>query len=67
MENEDKKFYELTEDERKEKMQKFWRKAKPILKKILFALFCIAICLLMIFALLQGAFSGDVDTSVSGA
>ena len=63
METKDKKIYELTEEERKEKMQKFWRKAKPILKKVLFELFCILICLLLFFTLLKGAFSGNATPS----
>lgn len=63
----EKKFYELTEEERQEKMKHSWKKIKPYVKKGLFALFCIAICLLMIFGLLSGMFSSKNSTSESAA
>ena len=66
MENENKKFYELTEEEQKEQMEKFWRKAKPIVKRVLLAIFCIGAILLMVFGLLgSGMFEGSSDSGES--
>lgn len=53
MEKENKKFFELNKEERKERMSENWKKAKPIVKKVLFGLFCVIICLLMVFGVLR--------------
>lgn len=56
MEQENKKFYELSEEERKEKRRLWFKKHKPLFKKILFGAVCIIICLMMIFGLLGDLF-----------
>ena len=56
MENEEKKFYELTEEEQKEQMERFWHKAKPIIKKVFLAIFCVVAILLMLFGLIGNGF-----------
>ena len=61
---EEKKFYELTEQERKEKRELWWKKNKPKVKKILFAAFCIFVCLLLFVGLLANMIQGK-DSNIS--
>lgn len=63
MELENKKYFELTSEERKQRNKENWQKAKPIVKRVCLALFCIAICLLMVFALLHGMFDNNQTSS----
>lgn len=56
MENKQKKYYELDEQERKEYRQKVFKKVWKVMKKVLFGLFCIALILLIVFSLLNGIF-----------
>ena len=59
MEQEKKKFYELTEEEQKEQMERFFRKVKPIVKRVFLAIFCVTAILLMLFSLIgSGVFEG---------
>ena len=65
MENEEKKFYELTEEEQKEQMERFWHKAKPIVKKVFLAIFCVVAILLMLFGLIgNGIFDKPAEAIV---
>lgn len=52
MEEEEKKFYELDEDERKEVYRNGWKKAKPIVKRILLILVLVLICFLLAITLI---------------
>ena len=63
MEEKKKKFYELTEEERKIKNHETWLKIKPFIKKVLIATFCIVVCLLMVFAFFSGMFASGNNTS----
>lgn len=53
---EQKKYYELDEEQRKVYRKKLFKKFWKVAKKVLFALFCIALILFMGFALLGGMF-----------
>lgn len=65
MEKENKKFYELTEEEQKEQMERFWHKAKPIIKKVFLAIFCIGAILLMLFGLIgNGVFEKPAEAII---
>ena len=66
MEQEKKKFYELTEEEQKEQMERFFRKAKPIVKRVFLAIFCVAAILLMLFSLIgNGIFDGAQNSEAA--
>ncbi len=65
--DEEKKFYELTEEERKDRIHDNWKKIKPYVKRILFALFCIVICLLMAFSLFGNLGKSGNSSSESAA
>jgi len=60
---EEKKYYELNEEERKVYRRKLWKKIWKVGKKVLFALFCIALILFMGFALLGGMFEKPSEES----
>ena len=64
MEQEKKKFYELTEEERKEQRKVWFKEHKPLIKRILFGALCVIICLMMIFGLLKDAFGNKETTEV---
>lgn len=51
MENQEEKYYELNDEQRRQRRIEAWNKFKPTFKKIVFIFFVIAICLLMILAL----------------
>lgn len=64
MKENDKKFYELTEEEQKQKLDQIKKQNKELIKKIALGAFCVIVILLMIFGLLSGMFKGnDQDTS----
>lgn len=60
---EEKKYYELNEEERKVYRRKLWKKIWKVGKKVLFALFCIALIFFMGFALLGGMFEKPGEES----
>lgn len=51
-----KKFYELSEEERLAKEKVALKKTKIWTKKILVAIFCVVLCLLMVFTLIASIF-----------
>lgn len=61
--NENKKFYELDENERKEKYKQSFKKAKPILKRVLFILILIAFCLILVLSVLRDPGKASDKTS----
>ena len=64
MKENDKKFYELTEEEQKQKLDQIKKQNKELIKKIALGAFCVIVILLMIFGLLSGMFKcNDQDTS----
>ena len=53
---EQKKYYELNDEQRKIYRKKLYKKIWKVAKKVLFALFCIALILFMGFSLFGGMF-----------
>ena len=62
MSDNEKKFYELSEKEQKDKLTSLKKKTKVITKKILLGAFCIIVILLMVFGLLAGAIFKDENS-----
>ncbi len=56
MELENKKYFELNSEERKQRNKENWQKAKPIVKRVVITTFCVAICLIMVIGLLYNIF-----------
>ncbi len=65
MNMETKKFYELSEDERIAKEKVALKKAKNVAKKIGVAIFCVVLCLFMVFTLIAGIFMGKSNNENS--
>ena len=63
MEQERKKYYELNEEERKQRRHESWVKFKPTFKRIMFTVLLIALCVLMAFALFGRPSSANEKTS----
>ena len=51
-EKEEKRFIELNEEERKQVYKSGWKKAKPIVMKILITILILIICFLMVITLI---------------
>lgn len=67
MKENEKKFYELTEEEQKQRLEQIKRKNKELIKKIALGAFCVITILLLIFGLLSGMFKGNVQDTSSQA
>ncbi|MDY2888699.1 MAG: hypothetical protein SOU19_03940 [Candidatus Caccosoma sp.] len=64
---ETKKFYELSEDERIAKEKVVLKKTKKVAKKIIIAIFCVVLCLFMVFTLIASIFLSKSDNENSSA
>ena len=55
----------MPKKKQKEQMERFWHKAKPIVRKVFLAIFCIGAILLMLFGLIgNGVFEKPAEAII---